>query len=546
MGFLDLFRRQAPAATPSAPVLSASDAGLQARGSDGLANLVAGLGTERDKRYYSTYGYVSRMTQYQLEALYEGSWLGGKIVDIPAGDMTRQWVARTWDGAKDDQRRRKDLAVAEAALDVRGKVKLALTWARLHGGSVIVLAIAGDLDVAQPLDVTRIRKGSLRNLLVMDRWRLTASTELDTDLNSPNFGQSLYYTVNETAARIHWTRVIRFDGVTLPHGQWLQNGRWNGSVLQRVADSIKNYDGARDIASSMMYEACVDVLRIADLYALLSQPGGDALVASRFQSAMLMKGINRSLVIDKNDEYDKKQMTFGGVVDIIRHAAVDVAGAADIPVTRLFGQSPAGMDATGKSDTDNYDDKIKADQESQLRPRLERIDAVLLPSVFGSMPEDYELSFNPLRQMSDSEQADLENKRATRDKTYVDMGALKAGAVTRELLQEATYHTLTQEDVDLAEEDDEAKADRRENVLQFIPGGRQPAAKQLPPAEGDADETDAGEGLAAASDALPGDKIEHKEDGWHVYAAGKHIGGPYKTRAKAMRTLRRHEKYDRR
>jgi hypothetical protein len=86
------------------------------------------------------------------------------------------------------------------------------------------------------------------------------------------------------------------------------------------------------------------------------------------------------------------------------------------------------------------------------------------------MPKDYELTFNPLRQMTDAEQAELENKRADRDKKYVDMGALTGGGVARELNQEGTYHTMTEEDVQLAEENDDAKAEAREAMKNVRPG----------------------------------------------------------------------------
>ncbi len=56
------------------------------------------------------------------------------------------------------------------------------------------------------------------------------------------------------------------------------------------------------------------------------------------------------------------------------------AGAADIPVTRLLGQSPAGLSATGDSDTRNYYDMIAARQELDLRPQLERLDRLIAHS----------------------------------------------------------------------------------------------------------------------------------------------------------------------
>ena len=546
MGLLDVFRRKPPAALPAA---SAND-GLSIQGlrqMDAIANTVAGLNTERDKRYYTSYGYVLRLNQVQLEAMYEGSWVAGKIVDIPAGDMTRQWVSRKGEGI--DDKGRKLLTDAETALDVPGRVTEALTWERLHGGALIFMAMAGDLDVALPLDTKRIRPGSLRNLVVMDRWDVTPSNEMDTDPSSSNFGQPLWYTTVEGSVRIHWTRLIRFGGALLPRRARRNNQGWGASVLQKVSDALTNFDASHAVAGSMLYEAVIDVLKIADLYKLLAPANGENLVAARFQASQLLKSINRTLVLDKGDDYEKKTMSFAGVREIMQEFAVAVCGAADIPMPRLFGEAPGGLNATGKGDAANYDDKIKSDQTRQLLPRLRVLDQVLLPSVLGRMPKDYEVEANPLRQMSDADQADLENKRADRDKKYVDMGALTAGLVARELNQEGTYHTMTEDDVQLAEEADEAKAEARENAAAaFGAGGaaaNEPDDGDEPPSGGPKPE-DKTPATEPAKDSLPGDKIEHKDDGWHAYAAGKHIGGPYKTRGKAMRALRRHEKYDRR
>ena len=70
------------------------------------------------------------------------------------------------------------------------------------------------------------------------------------------------------------------------------------------------------------------------------------------------------------------------------------AGAADIPVTRLLGQSLAGLSATGDSDTRNYYDMIAARQELDLRPQLERLDALLL-SAAGIDPGAVRFEFRP-------------------------------------------------------------------------------------------------------------------------------------------------------
>ena len=71
------------------------------------------------------------------------------------------------------------------------------------------------------------------------------------------------------------------------------------------------------------------------------------------------------------------------------------AGAADIPVTRLLGQSPAGLSATGDSDTRNYYDMIAARQELDLRPQLERLDRLIAHSE-GLDPGALSFAFRPV------------------------------------------------------------------------------------------------------------------------------------------------------
>lgn len=555
MGLLDLFRRKAPvhdAAGTSLPTGQSIIPGSRVA-VDGFVNIVAGLGTNRDKAYYSSYAPSVQMDQVQLESLYVDSWLAGKVVDIPAADMTRQWVTRSWEKFDPTDPGVKALAATEARLQVRTKVKQAVCWERLYGGSLIVKIIAGDKDLAIPLDPRRVRRGSLANLIVLDRWRVNPSNELQEDADDPqNFGLPLYYTHTETGIRIHCSRVVRFGGVPLPYTQWVNNQRWGGSVIQRCVASIMNYDGSRQAAASMMFEACVDILKTTGLFEAIGKRDGESKLTQRYQSSALMKSLNRLFVIDKDrEEYSQKTIAFAGIKDMLMQFAVDFCGAADIPMTRVYGQSPGGLNATGESDLANYDDKIKGDQEDRLRPAIEQIDEVLIPSVIGRMPQNYALTFNPLRQLTDKERAELDNKKAQTAKIHYDMGAISAGLVARELHELKTYRTMTDDDVALAEEADEAKAERAENAAMLPGAGGDPEPDPTDdlgddPNAGTAKKTAAPADPAAADDSLPGDKIEHKEDGWHAYAAGKHIGGPYKTRAKAMRTLRRHEKYDRR
>ena len=93
-----------------------------------------------------------------------------------------------------------------------------------------------------------------------------------------------------------------------------------------------------------------------------------------------MKSINNLLLLGDGETWSRQSIDFAGLPEMVRTFLQVAAGAADIPVTRLLGQSPAGLSATGDSDTRNYYDMIAARQELDLRPQLERLDALLLRS----------------------------------------------------------------------------------------------------------------------------------------------------------------------
>lgn len=413
--------------------------------SDGLENVAAGLGTNRDKRSYSQYSLNTAMNRLELENMFRSSWLAGKIVNVPAEDMTREWRQIKFDGSEESD----TLELAEKRLNVRAKFTDAIRWARLYGGSCIVLGVANG-ELSQPLDPKTVNAGQLKYLHVIDRHRISGGPILTSNLESSNFGLPEHYLIAESAVVVHHSRILRFDGYKLPYFAWEQNERWHDSELQHVVDSLKNADTATAAIASMLFEANVDVIKSKGLADLLSTKDGEAKVIKRFQSGAMLKSFNHMLLLDGDEEYDKKSNNFANLDAIITRFFQDVSGACDIPMTRLFGQSAGGLNATGDNDIRNYYDMISAKQEATLRPQLERFDEVFVRSELGAVPQGYEFEFNSLWQMSDKEKADIEMVRANRDKVYLELGVITDGVIAGDLKEVGTYSTMTDEDVELA------------------------------------------------------------------------------------------------
>lgn len=414
---------------------------------DGLENVVAGLGTDRDKRSFSVWADPRILTRQELENMYRGSWLAKKIVNAVADDMTREWLHVTFDGEELGTA----IEQAEKRFALKRKTNEALKWSRLYGGAVIIIGTR-DRNLSKPLDVKNVRKGDLRYLHVVDRWRLSAAGSLNRDLESPNFGMPDSYVLAESTVQVHHTRVLRFNGEKLPYFAWLRNAMWDDSVLQHVMDSLMNCDTTTQAIATMMFESNVDVVKSEGLADVLARKDGEAVLTKRFQVAALLKSFNRMLLLDGTESYEKKQNSFANLDKVIQQFMIDVSGAADIPMTRLFGTSATGMNATGDNDVRNYYDMVSAKQEAELRPQLEYLYEVLVRSELGHMPDDFRFDFNPLWQLSETEQATVEKTRAERDQVYLNAGVITEGLVARELKERGTYRNMTDDDIDLAEE----------------------------------------------------------------------------------------------
>jgi len=172
-------------------------------------------------------------------------------------------------------------------------------------------------------------------------------------------------------------------------------------VLDRVYEALINANIANDSSASLLFETNVDVIKIKDLMTMLSTPDGAELLSERFFLAKMLKANNNVTLLDGEETYEKHNVTFAGIPDMLDRFMTILSAASDIPATRLFGKAPVGMNATGESDLTNFYDHIKEKQEFEFRPLLKKFDDIFSRHL-GLEPEDMKYTFNPLWQISDT------------------------------------------------------------------------------------------------------------------------------------------------
>lgn len=375
---------------------------------DSLTNLVSRMGTERDKAASSSYAFTP-LSDEQLLTAYRSAWLPRKIVDIPAFDSVRAW--RDWQ-AEGDQI--ETIEAEETRLNVRAKVLQARTRARLWGGAAILIG-TGETDLVSPLDVERMGQGGVEYLTVLTRRQLSGGEPI-RDPASEWYLQPESYQLSTQAAgqvAIHPSRLVIFHGNAAPDDDLPTSFRgWGDPILTSVLDAIKQTDATAANIASMVFEAKVDIIKLPNFMASLGDERYRAKILERYTLANMAKGINGTLLLDKEEEYETKSASFAQLPEVLDRFLQIVSGAADIPATRLLGQSPAGMNATGESDLRNYYDRLSAMQELEMTPAMARLDECLIRSALGSRDPAIHYNWSPLWGMSEKEKADVFKTKA--------------------------------------------------------------------------------------------------------------------------------------
>ena len=407
---------------------------------DGFDNFVSRLGLNNDNTLsagYYTFNLLTR-NRVQLEAAYRGSWVVGAVVDSVAEDMTRAGIEITTNEQDADI---KDIQSSISKLKIWQSLCDLTKWSRLYGGAIGVLDIQGQ-DLATPLDPSTVQQGQFKGIVVYDRWQL--NPDLDQVIkNGPDIGLPAYYYVVTSQAqtdptnptptgqiKIHHSRCIRMIGIQLPFFQAITEMMWGESILERLWDRLIAFDNATMSSASLIDRANLRTVGIEGLREIIAS-GGKAQegLQAMFEMMRLMQ-VNEGLtLIDKNDEFASTAYSFAGLSDMMLQFGQQLSGASGIPLIRLFGQAPAGLNSTGDGDIRMYYNNINAQQESRLRGGVTMILKVLWQSVYGKpSPKDLEFTFTPLWQTSA-----LDKTVIAKSNTETVLGAYEGGLVSREV-----------------------------------------------------------------------------------------------------------------
>ena len=385
---------------------------------DAFSNPAARLGFGTFDLMQGTQYTPTRMTQnYELlTTLYRENWVVQNIVALVPDDVTRKWYELKTSVNPEYLDKWNRL---ERKIHLRESIKKGMYWARLYGGAAGVIMIKGQDDMSKPLDMDMVTPDSFQGLLILDRWTgVYPSTSIVTDPDDADFGLPDYYTIRDEergymVANVHHSRIIRFIGRELPWLEQVTELYWGESEVEAIYQDLVRHDNVAANMASLTFRANVTYMETDGLDQLLGTANTE--MQRRFWNVMAAQSIMESnfgtRIVNRGDVMHQHQYTFAGLADVYDRMMMDVSGAARIPVTKLFGRSPAGMNATGESDLKNYYDFIDTIRDTTFRGIIERLLPLLALSAWGQVPDDLDIDFAPMDTPTAAENADVIQKR---------------------------------------------------------------------------------------------------------------------------------------
>lgn len=493
-------------------------------------NIATNLGVEnKDHRQSARYVSGRTIQRKEYEAMYVEDPVFAKIVDGIPEHGTRKWIKVTAQESQGDQQSddvESDFGadVLDALEDLEAQARIFELWrlARLDGGAAMVIGANDGRQASEPLEETQIK--SLDFLNVVSRYEIYPSDPI-RDVTSPDFRKPEFYMFTGNvgkekqqqaeslfknrsnasasseqfedlgAIKIHHSRIIRMRGIVLAEASdrvqsERDDGFWGTPIIQRVYDDLRQYNNIFAHVEAGFKDLAQGIMGIKNLPEILATAQGNELLLKRMTLiALAASSFNMVLFDPEHETYEKRPGAFAGVDSVLLRFMEKLSSASEIPMTKLFGMPPAGLSTDDESAEKTFNAAIANKQKRKLRDPLNRIVSALLHAsegpTDGNVPEKWKITFIPLDEPNEKEQADTSYIRAQTDKLHLENGTLDEVEVRSRLKNDPEQPYTLNPDRDEAMEslNDPLKELETQREAQQLPDPTlpEPGANNAPP-----------------------------------------------------------------
>ena len=356
------------------------------------------------------------------------------ISETIATEMTRKWIKFTAKGDDDNEKADRITAIEAAfrRLNIRDAFKELAEQDGFFGRSHLFLDFGGTNDTSElktpigdgrnNISLSKVKMGSLERVKTVEAvWCYPALYNSNNPLAPDWYKPQSWYVMGK---EVHVSRLLTFIGREVPDILKPAYAFGGLSLSQMAKPYVDNWLRTRQSVSDLLHSFSVSVLK-GDLSQYLLD-GGDQLFkrAKLFNDFRDNKGL---MVVDKESEDFENISTPLGTLDHLQAQSQEhMAAVSKIPLVKLTGISPSGLNASSDGEMRCFEDMIHAYQEALFRVNLTRVLGFVQLSEFGDVDPDIDFEFLSLYEMTDKEKAEVRKIDADTDLVMINAGVVGA------------------------------------------------------------------------------------------------------------------------
>lgn len=265
--------------------------------------------------------------------------------------------------------------------------------------------------------------GNLRALRTVEAvWCYPTNYEASDPLKPDWYNPSSWFVQGK---EVHRTRLLTFVGREVPDLLKPAYSFGGLSLSQMAKPYVDNWLTTRQSVADLVKSFTVWVLK-TDMSAVTAPSGSDD-IFNRVDLFNLLRNNNGAFVVDKeNEEFENVTASLSSLDALQAQAQEHMASVSGIPLVKLLGIQPAGLNASSEGEIRVFYDWVNAYQEAFFRRHLTTVIDFAMLNIWGEVDDDIRFEFVHLWSLNEKEQADVDKIRADTGQTLIDSGVIEA------------------------------------------------------------------------------------------------------------------------
>jgi phage-related protein (TIGR01555 family) len=351
-----------------------------------------------------------------------------------AQEMTREWVNLT--GGTEAEL--KELQQAMLDFGLRECFHDAQVYDGFYGRGQVYIDIKGQngprsrkLPLVVDDEGATIKKGSLLGFKAIEPIWTTPYSYNSIDPTQPDFYKPAWWYI--LGQQTHSSRLLTF--ISRPVPDILKPAyNFSGMSLSQLIEPyvvrwLKTVDSVNRLLSNFSVSGIA-----TNLQSMLEEDGGGSSLLKRAQLFNQTRDNRGVMLLDKDsEEFFQFNTPLGGLSDLQAQAQEHMAAPTHIPLVKLTGITPAGLNASADGEIKVFYDFIGACQSNHMDGHLRVALRLIQLNLWGKVNPKIKAEWIPLDSPTDKEESEMRKADGDRDTSYVGAGIVSPDEVRARL-----------------------------------------------------------------------------------------------------------------